>query len=51
MTRPSPHELYVEMARLAHHFHWPPGVLLDLEHRDRRRFLAEADDLAGGVPA
>lgn len=51
MMRPSPHELYAEMARLAHHFHWPLDVLLDLEHRDRRRFLAEADDLAGSVPA
>jgi hypothetical protein len=45
MTRPSPHDLYAEMARLAHHFHWPLDALLDLEHRDRRRFLAEADDL------
>jgi hypothetical protein len=38
------------MARLAHSFHWPPDVLLDLEHADRRRFLYEADELfAGGV--
>ncbi|HEX4282040.1 MAG TPA: DUF6760 family protein [Solirubrobacteraceae bacterium] len=44
--RPSPHELYAEMAGLAHHFHWSLDVLLDLEHRDRRRFLAEADGLA-----
>jgi len=51
MTRPSPHELYAEMARLAHHFHWQLDELLDLEHRDRRRFLAEADDLSGGVRA
>ncbi len=50
MTRPSPHELYAEMARLAHHFHWPLDELLDLEHRDRRRFIAEADCLAGSFP-
>ncbi len=48
--RPSPHELYAEMARLAHDFHWPLDALLDLEHRDRRRFLTEADGLAGWVP-
>ena len=46
MMRPSPPELYAEMAGLAHHFHWPLDALLDLEHRDRRRFLAEADGLA-----
>jgi len=51
MMRPSPHELYTEMARLAHDFHWPLDVLLDLEHRDRRRFLAEADGLVRSVPA
>jgi hypothetical protein len=34
------------MAGLAHHFHWSLDVLLDLEHRDRRRFLAVADGLA-----
>lgn len=44
--RPSLHELYAEMAGLAHNFHWSLDVLLDLEHRDRRRFLAEANGLA-----
>lgn len=46
MMRPSPHDLYAEVAGLAHHFHWSLNVLLDLEHRDRRRFLAEAHGLA-----
>ena len=46
MTRPSPDLLLGETARLAHSFHWPLGTILDLEHRDRRRFLAEADALA-----
>ena len=48
---PSPARLFTEMARLAHSFHWPLDVLLDLEHGDRRRFLREADALAGRAPA
>ena len=47
MTRPSPEELLAETARLAYHLHWPLDTILDLEHRDRRRFLVEADAIAG----
>jgi hypothetical protein len=47
MTGPSPQELLAETARLAHHFHWSLDAILDLEHRDRRTFLAEAEALAG----
>ena len=47
MTRPSPPEVLAETARLAYHLHWPLDTILDLEHRDRRLFLAEADMLAG----
>ncbi|HVL96672.1 MAG TPA: DUF6760 family protein [Solirubrobacteraceae bacterium] len=47
MTRPSPEDLLAETARLAYHLHWPLDTILDLEHPDRRRFLAEADALAG----
>jgi len=43
--RPSPSELFAEMARLANRFHWPLSTLLDLEHGDRRRFLREAATL------
>ena len=46
MTRPSPHELLAETARLAHHFHWPLETILDLEHADRRSFLELAESLA-----
>jgi len=46
MTRPSPEELLGETARLAYHLHWPLETILDLEHADRRRFLAEAEGLA-----
>ena len=47
MTRPSPRELFAEMAGLADRFHWSLDTLLDLEHPDRRRFLAEAARLRG----
>jgi hypothetical protein len=50
MTRPSPDELLAETARLAFHLHWPLDTILDLEHADRRRFLAEADALADRGP-
>jgi hypothetical protein len=49
MTRPSPEELLAETARLAFHLHWPLDTILDLEHPDRRRFLREADAIAGFV--
>jgi hypothetical protein len=49
MTRPSAAEVFAETARLAHHFHWSLDTILDLEHPDRRRFLREADTLAGHV--
>ena len=46
MMRPSPRDLLGETARLAYHLHWPLDSILDLEHRDRRRFLGEAQALA-----
>ena len=45
MIGPSTRELLAETARLAHHFHWPLDTILDLEHRDRRLFLDEAEAL------
>jgi hypothetical protein len=45
MRGPSPAEIYLEMARLAHGYHWPLDTVLDLEHADRRRFLAALDAL------
>lgn len=41
MTRPSPAQMYAEMAGLAHALHWSLDTVLDLEHADRRRFLGE----------
>lgn len=45
MTRPSPEDLLSETAELAYHLHWPLDSILDLEHRDRRRFLDEVREL------
>ena len=33
--------LYEEMAYLAYYLHWPPDVLLAMEHGERGRWLAE----------
>lgn len=49
MTRPSPPQLLRETATLAHRFHWQLDTILDLEHRDRRCFLAEAEVLNSAV--
>jgi hypothetical protein len=46
MTRPSTEQLLRETARLAYHLHWPLDTILDLQHSDRLRFLAEVDALA-----
>jgi hypothetical protein len=35
------------MARLADRFGWQRDVLLELDHRERRRWLAELDRVAG----
>jgi hypothetical protein len=51
MTRPSPPDLFAEVATLAHHLHWPLDVLLDLEHGDRRRFLDQVSTMAEEVGA
>ena len=48
--RPSPDGLLGETARLAYHLQWPLDTIIDLEHRDRRRFLAEAERLAAPLP-
>ena len=33
--------LYEEVAYVAYHFHWSLDSLLDLEHSERRRYVAE----------
>ncbi|NYI03891.1 DUF6760 family protein [Allostreptomyces psammosilenae] len=39
--------LYEEIAYLAYHFHWPLDQLLDLEHAERLRYVAQAARLSG----
>ena len=46
--------LYAEMAFIAHHFHWAPGDLMQLEHRERRRRCREISHInraLDGAPA
>ncbi len=33
--------LYEEIAYLAYYLHWPPDVLMEMEHDERRRWLVE----------
>lgn len=33
--------VYEEVAFVAYHFHWPPDAVLNLEHVERRRWVAE----------
>ena len=33
--------LYEEVAFVAYHFHWSPEAIMDMEHADRRRWVAE----------
>lgn len=37
----APERLYEEVAYVAYHFHWSRGEILDLEHPERERFVAE----------
>nr|MDT0658165.1 DUF6760 family protein [Micromonospora sp. DSM 115978] len=33
--------IYSEVAYVAYHFHWSLGEILDLEHAERLRYVAE----------
>ncbi|MFL6260706.1 MAG: DUF6760 family protein [Thermoanaerobaculia bacterium] len=33
--------MYEEVAYVAFHFHWPLATVLDLDHGERRRWVAE----------
>lgn len=44
-------QLYDEVAYIAYHFHWSLETILELEHRERRRYvdqIARLNRLAGG---
>jgi hypothetical protein len=34
-------QLYEQVAYVAYHFHWGLDEILDLEHRERNRYVAE----------
>lgn len=33
--------LFEEVAYIAYHFHWPHDEIMQLEHRDRQRWVTE----------
>ena len=37
--------LYREVAFIAYHFHWPSEEILNLEHFDRNRWVAEISNI------
>lgn len=41
MTRYPSDRLHEEVAFLAYYFHWPYDQIMALEHRERRRWVAE----------
>jgi uncharacterized protein DUF6760 len=38
-------ELHEEIAFIAYHFHWPHNEVMNLEHVERRRWVAEISTL------
>ncbi|HEU4349802.1 MAG TPA: DUF6760 family protein [Actinoplanes sp.] len=41
MARYPSERLHEEVAYLAYHFHWSYGETMQLDHRERRRWVAE----------
>jgi hypothetical protein len=41
MIRYPSEALYEEVAYIAYHFHWSLAEILELEHAERRRWIAE----------
>jgi hypothetical protein len=37
--------LHKEIAYVAYHFHWDLDDILDLEHRDRQRYVVEIGEI------
>lgn len=38
-------QLNEEVAFIAYHFHWPHDQIMDMEHRDRRRWVTQISSL------
>lgn len=41
--------VYAEVAYVAFHFHWSLDEILDLEHAERLRFVAEIANINGRI--
>jgi hypothetical protein len=41
MMRYPPDQLHEEVAYLAYYFHWPYNEVMQLDHRERQRWVAE----------
>jgi len=41
MTRYPSSRVFEEVAYLAYHFHWPYEKIMEFEHRERQRWVAE----------
>ena len=39
------YRLYQEMAYVAYHFHWPYGEIMQMDHRERQRWVDEIADI------
>ncbi|MHC1599760.1 MAG: DUF6760 family protein [Candidatus Methanospirareceae archaeon] len=39
--------IYEEVAFIAYHFHWSHETIMDLEHRERRRWCEEISRING----
>jgi hypothetical protein len=51
MTTYAPDRLHQEVAYIAYHFHWSFEELLDLEHRDRQRYVEEIGRINAALSA
>ena len=38
-------ELYEEIAFVAFHFHWSEAEVMEMEHRDRRQWVAQISNI------
>jgi hypothetical protein len=38
-------QAYREVAFIAYHFHWPADTIMNLEHRERRRWVSEISEI------
>jgi len=44
-------QLYTEVAYVAYYLHWSRDDILDLEHAERQRYVAEVGDLNTRIQA